>query len=192
MVYVFYNPLLDILLGVWAVVLAFGVYKHIVNIKSGKVKYEDRRLMLYFFVMYAVSFFVIYFFNYVQSPVEYFDYLFYLGIFIAVLGILFGAWAIYNYGEQWSFSIAVFKGQKVEDKGPNAIVRHPFYLSNFLFLFGYSIALGTLLSILGAFLALGFMIYMADVEEKKYIEELGEAYREYMKKVRYRIIPFIY
>jgi len=192
MVYVFYNPLLDILLGAWAVVLALGVYKHIVNIKSGKVKYEDRRLMLYLFVMYAVSFFVIYFFNYVQNPVEYFDYLFYLGTFIAVLGILFGAWAIYNYGEQWSFSITIFEEQKVMDKGPNAIVRHPFYLSNFLFLFGYSIALGTLLSILGAFLALGFMIYMADIEEREYIEKLGEAYKEYMKKVRYRIIPFIY
>jgi len=192
MAYVFYSPLLDILLGIWAVVLAFGIYRHIVNIKSGKVKYEDRKSLLYFFVMYAVSFFLIYFFNYVQNPVEYFDYLFYSGIFIAVLGILFGAWAIYNYGEHWSFSIAVFKEHKIKEKGPNAIIRHPFYLSNFLFLFGYSIALGTLLSTLGAFLALGFMIYMIDVEERRYIEELGETYKEYMKKVKYRLIPFIY
>ena len=192
MVYVFYNPILDILLGVWAVVLAFGIYKHIVNIKRGKVSYEDRRLMLYFFIMYALSFFLIYLFNYVQSPVEFSKYLYYSGIFISVLGILFGAWSILNYGEYWSFSIAVFEKQKVYDKGPNAIVRHPFYLSNFLFLLGYSVALGTLLSTLGAFLALGFIIYMIDIEEKEYIEKLGDAYKEYMKKVKYKIIPFIY
>jgi len=192
MAYVFYSSLLDILLGVWGVVLAFGIYKHIINIKSGKVSYENKRLILYFFVMYVLSFFVIYFFNYIQNPVKFFEYLYYSGIFISVLGILFGAWSILNYREYWSFSIAVFEKQKVYDKGPNAIVRHPFYLANFLFLLGYSIALGTLLSMLGAFLALGFMIYMIDIEEKEYVEKLGDVYKEYMKKVRYKIIPFIY
>jgi len=192
MAYIFYNPLLDVLIGAWAVVLAFGIYKHIVNIKSGEVSYEDRRLILYFFAMYALSFFVIYFFNYIQNPVEFLGYLCYSGIFIAVLGIIFGAWSILSYGEYWSFSTAVFEKQKVYDKGPNAIVRHPFYLSNFLFLLGYSLALGTPLSILGAFLALGFMIYMIDIEERDYVEKLGDAYKEYMKKVKYKIIPFIY
>jgi len=192
MIYIFHSPLLDVLIGTWAVVLAFGIYKHIVNIKSGEVSYEDRRLISYFFLMYALSLFVIYFFNYIQNPVEFFAYIYYSGIFIAVLGIIFGAWSIVSYGKYWSFSTAVFEKQEIYDKGPNAIVRHPFYLSNFLFLLGYSIALGTLLSILGALLALGFMIYMIDIEERDYFERLGDAYKEYMKKVKYRIIPLIY
>ncbi|RIB35370.1 MAG: hypothetical protein BXU00_01230 [Candidatus Nanoclepta minutus] len=192
MAYIFYNPLLDALIGAWAVVLAFGIYRHVVNIKSGEVSYEDRRLILYFFAMYALSFFVIYFFNYLQGSIEAPLYLYYFGILLMALGIVFGVWSIVNYSEYWSFSISIFKDQKIKDKGPNAIVRHPFYLSNFLFFLGYSMSIGTILSIIGAFIALSFLIYMANMEERYYLEKLGDSYKKYAEKVRYKIIPFIY
>jgi len=192
MVYYVQNTLLDLFVGAWAIVIAFGIYKHIINIKTGRVSYEDRSLILYLFIMYVLTFFVIYFFNYLQGSIELPLYLYYFGIFLMALGIIFGAWSIINYSEYWSFSISIFKDQKIKEKGPNAIVRHPFYLSNFLFFLGYSMSIGTMLSIIGAFIALGFLIYMADIEERYYLEKLGDSYKKYTEKVRYKIIPFIY
>ncbi len=87
--------------------------------------------------------------------------------------------------------VEVEKGQKVITTGPYGIVRHPMYSSSLLF-FGFTpLALGSFWGLVPAlFLPVIFIVRLLD-EEKELIENLG-GYREYMQKVRYRLIPGIW
>ncbi|MEM4757850.1 MAG: isoprenylcysteine carboxylmethyltransferase family protein [Nanopusillaceae archaeon] len=190
---IFDLPIINqIFLLVWCIILGFGIYKHIINVREREIEIKKNSFLAYFLVMYAISLFFIYYFYY--SNLEYFlkEYVAYTGYFIQIVAILFALWSLSSYGKYWSFNLAAFKNHKVVMTGPNAIVRHPFYLANFLFLLGYSLSFRTFLSLSGAFIALGFLIYMIDIEEQFNIENLGDEYREYMKKVKYKIIPYIY
>ncbi|MEM1634301.1 MAG: isoprenylcysteine carboxylmethyltransferase family protein [Nanopusillaceae archaeon] len=193
MVDMYHLPFLNqIFFIVWCIILGFGIYKHIINVEKGKVEIKNNIFLAYFLAMYLFSLFFIYYFYY--SNIEYLleAYVAYIGYTIQIIAILFALWTLHSYGKYWAFNLTKFENHKVITTGPNAIVRHPFYLANFLFLLGFSLSLRTLLSILGAFIALAFLMYMIDKEEQFNIENLGEEYREYMKKVKYRLIPFIY
>ena len=90
-----------------------------------------------------------------------------------------------------SRTIEVQEGQKVVDTGLYAVVRHPMYMVT-LWLF-LSIPL-----ILGSWYALIlFIVYPAVIAarirgEEKLLEEELPGYKEYKKKVKYRMIPFIW
>ncbi len=77
-------------------------------------------------------------------------------------------------------------------RGPYERVRHPFY-SGFL-----ALALGLVLlypvfeTVLLAIFSVGGILFFIPREEEFLLEQYGEDYREYMKKVRWRIIPRIY
>jgi len=81
--------------------------------------------------------------------------------------------------------------QYVVTTGVYGFVRHPMYLGAILWLIGapmllgslYGIALGVVMSFLLALRAIG--------EEKMLVEEL-EGYADYKKKVKFRLIPFIW
>lgn len=87
--------------------------------------------------------------------------------------------------------VKVEEGQKVVDTGLYGIVRHPMY----------SATLGLFLSIplvLGSFWSFGCMLpYLAVIVVRLLAEEklLGaelEGYSDYMKRVKYRLIPFVW
>ena len=90
-----------------------------------------------------------------------------------------------------SRTIEVQEGQRVIDTGLYGIVRHPMYaVTLWLFL---AIPL-----ILGSWYALiAFVVYPAVIAvrirgEEKLLEEELPGYKEYKKKVKYRMIPFIW
>ena len=90
-----------------------------------------------------------------------------------------------------SRTIEVQEGQKVIDTGLYGIVRHPMYSATRLLFLSMPIVLGSLWSLL-IFLAYPFIIAARLKDEEKFLEEELEGYREYKKKVRYRLIPFIW
>lgn len=90
-----------------------------------------------------------------------------------------------------SRTIEVQEGQKVIDTGLYGIVRHPMYGATLLLFLSMPIVLGSLWSLL-IFLAYPFIIVARLKDEEKFLEEELEGYREYKKKVRYRLIPFIW
>ena len=90
-----------------------------------------------------------------------------------------------------SRTIEVQEGQKVIDTGLYGIVRHPMYSATLLLFLSMPIVLGSLWSLL-IFLAYPFIIAARLKDEEKFLEEELEGYREYKKKVRYRLIPFIW
>lgn len=90
-----------------------------------------------------------------------------------------------------SRTIEVQEGQKVIDTGLYGIVRHPMYSSTLLLFFSMPIVLGSVWSFL-IFLVSPFIIAARLKDEEKFLEDELEGYREYKKKVQYRLIPFIW
>ena len=90
-----------------------------------------------------------------------------------------------------SRTIEVPEGQKVIDTGLYGIVRHPMYSATLLLFLSMPIVLGSLWSLL-IFMAYPFIIAARLKDEEKFLEEELEGYREYKKKVKYRLIPFIW
>lgn len=80
---------------------------------------------------------------------------------------------------------------QVVSTGVYGLVRHPMYLGGILFFIGTPMLLGSKYGILIG-IALSFLIIGRIIgEEKMLINEL-EGYADYKKKVKYRLIPFIW
>jgi len=87
--------------------------------------------------------------------------------------------------------VEVEQGQKVISTGPYALVRHPMYLGTGIMFLATPLALGSYWA-LPVFLMLpGVLVYRIRNEEEVLLRELT-GYQEYMQKVRYRLIPFIW
>lgn len=90
-----------------------------------------------------------------------------------------------------SRTIEVQENQKVIDTGLYGIVRHPMYMATtFLFLMMPLV----LASPISFFIMLGYIPVIAKriKNEEKVLEEGLEGYAEYKRKVKYRILPYIW
>jgi protein-S-isoprenylcysteine O-methyltransferase Ste14 len=84
--------------------------------------------------------------------------------------------------------IEVDEKQKVIDTGLYSVVRHPMYDAFFL-LYGFApLALGSYWMLLGN-VHLIFVIVFRILNEEKVLKKELAGYKEYMQKVRYRLIP---
>ena len=88
-------------------------------------------------------------------------------------------------------TIEVEKGQKVVDTGMYGIVRHPMYSVTILLFLSIPLILGSIISFI-IFLMYPFIIIKRIRNEEKVLERDLEGYIEYEKKVKYRLIPFIW
>jgi protein-S-isoprenylcysteine O-methyltransferase Ste14 len=83
------------------------------------------------------------------------------------------------------------RGHRVITTGVYAIVRHPLYLGASLMFFGVPLLLGS-----GPGLALGAvqtgLLAIRIVGEERVLAAGLEGYEEYKKKVRYRLLPFVW
>lgn len=90
-----------------------------------------------------------------------------------------------------SRTVAVQEGQKVIDTGLYGLVRHPMYMSTLLLFLTMPLVLGSVISF-GIMLAY-FPILAKRIRNEEQVLEGGLAgYRDYMKRVRYKVIPFIW
>ena len=90
-----------------------------------------------------------------------------------------------------SRTIEVQKEQKVIDTGLYGIVRHPMYLITLFLFLSMPLILGSLISFL-IFLLYPFIIVKRIKNEEKVLEKELTGYTEYKKKVKYKLIPFIW
>jgi protein-S-isoprenylcysteine O-methyltransferase Ste14 len=90
-----------------------------------------------------------------------------------------------------SRTIKVEEGQKVIDKGLYGVVRHPMYTATIFLFLSMPLILGSLISFL-VFLIYPILIIIRIINEEKLLEKELIGYIEYKKKVKYRIIPFIW
>ena len=90
-----------------------------------------------------------------------------------------------------SRTIAVHEGQKVVDTGLYGIVRHPMYAVTLLLFLSMPLILGSLYAFL-VFLAYPVIISVRIRHEEAFLEKELEGYTEYKKKVKYRLIPWVW
>jgi protein-S-isoprenylcysteine O-methyltransferase Ste14 len=81
--------------------------------------------------------------------------------------------------------------QRVVSTGIYSVVRHPIYLGGILWFMGTPLLLGSLIGI-GCSIGMGIFFAIRAVKEERMLADELEGYDEYRKKVRYRIIPFIF
>jgi protein-S-isoprenylcysteine O-methyltransferase Ste14 len=104
-----------------------------------------------------------------------------LGLVIFLLGALvYFRWEIF-----WE---KTYKGQLVTG-GIFQHIRHPHYTSLLIIGFGLALFFYSLAALLIAIIAIPIMIWSILDEEKLLLKQYGKEYKEYMKKVPWRIIP---
>jgi protein-S-isoprenylcysteine O-methyltransferase Ste14 len=90
-----------------------------------------------------------------------------------------------------SRTIKVEENQQIIDKGLYGIVRHPMYTATIILFLSMPLILGSLISFI-VFLIYPVLISYRLINEEKLLEKELKGYQEYKKKVKYRIIPFIW
>ena len=90
-----------------------------------------------------------------------------------------------------SRTIEVQAGQKVIDTGLYAVVRHPMYTATILLFLAMPLVLSSPLSFALMLLYIPLIIKRIKHEEALLEREL-EGYGDYMRRVKYRLIPYIY
>ncbi|PLX98860.1 MAG: isoprenylcysteine carboxyl methyltransferase [Desulfuromonas sp.] len=115
-----------------------------------------------------------------------------LGLLLILFGYAFAAWALI---ENRFFSsvvrIQVERGHVVCDSGPYRIVRHPGYAGNMLAIPGMVLALNSMWTLIPAVVALIIAVIRTMLEDQTLQDELP-GYRDYARRVRYRLIPGLY
>ncbi len=115
-----------------------------------------------------------------------------VGLLLIFLGYALVVWALV---ENRFFSsvvrIQVDRGHVVCDSGPYRFIRHPGYAGNILPLLGIVLALSSVWTLIPSALALIITLTRTALEDRTLQEELP-GYREYARRVRYRLFPGIY
>ena len=109
--------------------------------------------------------------------------------------ILIASYALYaevmRENAYLSRTIEVQEGQKVVDTGLYGIVRHPMYAVTIWLFLAIPIVLGSWWSLV-CFLPYVVIIVVRIINEEKVLLEGLEGYADYKKRVKYRLVPFIW
>ncbi|MFC1810988.1 methyltransferase family protein [Patescibacteria group bacterium] len=115
-----------------------------------------------------------------------------VGVGLAMIGLLINsASLVANAYITPTIQDQTHEGQKVADTGVYGFVRHPMYTSLFMLFAGMALWLESWTAVLLNIPLLIVIIIRIIVEEKK-LKETLPGYPAYMKKVKYRLLPFIW
>ena len=109
--------------------------------------------------------------------------------------ILLGSYIMYaevmRENAYLSRTVEVQTGQKVIDTGLYGIIRHPMYSATIMLYLAIPIILGSWIAFI-IMLSYPIIIVIRIMNEEKVLTEGLEGYRVYKKKVKYRLIPFVW
>jgi protein-S-isoprenylcysteine O-methyltransferase Ste14 len=113
-----------------------------------------------------------------------------LGDVLFVVGFLLIA-RVFRENTFTSATVGLAEEQRVISSGPYAIVRHPMYASALVYLLGTPLALGSYWGLLALVFMLPFLVWRLVDEEHLRVRELP-GYADYRRRVRYRLVPFVW
>ena len=98
---------------------------------------------------------------------------------------------VYRENTFTSATIEITANQRVISTGPYAVVRHPMYASGSLYLLGTPLALGSYWGFLPIAAMMPFLIWRL-IDEERFLVRNLPGYSEYQKRIRYRLVPFVW
>lgn len=98
---------------------------------------------------------------------------------------------VYRENTFTSATIEVAENQKVISTGPYQVVRHPMYASGSLYLLGTPLALGSYWGLIPLAVTMPFLIWRL-FDEERFLAANLPGYTEYQKRVRHRLVPFVW
>lgn len=150
---------------------------------------EQKKVVSLSLILFIVGFIV--------SALDYRFRLTYLPLWVTIFGsvlllVSYGLYAeVMRENTYLSRTVEVQEGQQVIDTGLYGIVRHPMYFATTLLFLSFPLVLGSGIGFV-IFLAQPFLLVKRIRNEEEVLEKGLEGYAEYKKKVKYRLIPFIW
>jgi protein-S-isoprenylcysteine O-methyltransferase Ste14 len=102
-----------------------------------------------------------------------------------------GIFVVFRANTYAAATIGVSSGQTVISTGPYRLVRHPMYAAALLMLFGIPLSLGSWWGVLAMVALVPALSWRILDEEEVLVRDLN-GYAEYRRRVRWRIIPFLW
>jgi protein-S-isoprenylcysteine O-methyltransferase Ste14 len=161
-------------------------------IQKGQPLADKIVLMLFLMSYYGLMVFIpldVFRFHLIASP----------GIFVSSLGLFLflAGWGIVFLAlRENAFAAPVVKlqeerEQKVVDTGVYGVVRHPMYAGGILFFVGIPLWLESYAGALLTLVPIGTVVLRILIEER-FLRSQLKGYEAYMKRVRYRLLPFLW
>lgn len=91
----------------------------------------------------------------------------------------------------WIFWNRNYRGQLLTH-GPYAGARHPFYSGFLILAFGLVVLFPVLETVMLASISVVVILFYVGREEEALIARYGKAYREYMRRVPWKLIPRVF
>ena len=111
------------------------------------------------------------------------DVLVAVGLGVAMLVVIQNSYA--------AATVRVEARQKLVSTGLYGLVLHPMYTGNVIIMIGIPLALGSYWGL--TFVIPGLIVFALRIrDEEKLLQEKLDGYREYMRKVRYRLVPHMW
>lgn len=127
-------------------------------------------------------------FRYDWSP-SFASWIEWLGIVLVVIGSLFAGWAMLtNAFYSSGVRLQTERGQHVITDGPYRVVRHPSYLGLLVGIFGTSLVLSSVWSLVPAVFVMIAVVIRTALEDTALHHELP-GYLDYAQKTRYLLLP---
>lgn len=175
------------LLGVWLMVKNPELLEK--RLKSKENESEQKKVISLSLILFIVGF--------VVSALDYRFRITQLPLWVVIIGsvlllVSYGLYAeVMRENTYLSRTVEIQENQKVIDTGLYGIIRHPMYFATTLLFLSFPLVLGSGIGFV-IFLAQPFLLVKRIRNEEEVLEKGLDGYTEYKKKVKYRLIPFIW
>jgi len=157
---------------------------------DAKEKEKEQKLVLLLSSIMFISSFIIAGLNFKLKWIELPNIVVIISSIVFIVSyILYGE--VLRENSYLSRTIKVDKNMKIIDTGLYSIVRHPMYLITILLFLMIPLILNSLISFF-IMLIYPIIIIIRLLNEEKVLEKELKEYKDYKKKVKYRLIPFIW
>ena len=157
---------------------------------NSKEKEKEQKIVILLSGVMFLSIFVVAGLNYRYSWIQLPNTVVLTASVIFVIAYILYA-VVLRENEYLSRTIEVEENQRVVNTGLYAVVRHPMYSATILLFLSMPLILGSIISFAIA-LSYLFIIIKRIKNEEAVLEKELQGYTEYKKKVKYKLIPFIF
>ena len=118
------------------------------------------------------------------------DAVYFSGVAMLALGLLFTVWARVHLGRNWSGTVTLKQDHELIRSGPYGLVRHPIYSGLLLAFIGSAVARGEWRGFIAVVIFFAAVWRKLRLEERWMGEMFGDAYRRYSEEVS-ALIPWL-